>query len=189
MDDDALWMLGEQSREDSEVVLALLLAQDPAGAMREAEARDWPLVLVTHLTDCLAVAREQDDPMPADADPEEFLEYARGTNDSAREGFVALATVELLLNRVGSLSQCAFLAQWLVNRFLGAPVDPVEVDKADLMAHAETHPDAQYLVRRRASLWVTSAGHLSEGIVYGPQPGDRWHSADLDQAWFLQPRS
>lgn len=175
---------------DSEAVLSRLLSGDSAGAREEAKRRCWSLPLLETVEQALTAARVYDEPMPDDAEPEEFLEYARGTNESAQAGFVAIATVEMLVNRVGSLSQCKVLAQWLVDQLRGQPVEPVALSVDTLLAHAQAHSQAEYLVRWRGSLWVISALNLTfnEQWVYGPQPGQTVPIVDLDQVWYLAPQ-
>jgi len=188
-DQDALGCLLGQKRPDSEEVLSRLLSGDAKGAHEEAQRRDWPLSLLEAIEQELKAALENDAPMPEGADPEEFLEYARGTNESAQAGFVAIATVEMVFHRVGTLSQCKVLAQWLVDQLQGHPVEPVALSIDGLLGHAHVNPSAQYLVRWRGSVWVVSALTLSfsDQWVYGPQPGQKVPLHALDQAWHLAP--
>ena len=184
---DDLEAIFDQPPAASEAVLALLLAEDSSGARAEALARQWPLVLLEQVEEQLACARSEDVPMPPEGEPEEFLEYARGDARAAEKGLVALATWEMLYNRVGSLSQCRFLAQWMVDKYCGVPLEPVSLDLAAFVAHADEHPDGQYLVRWRAFSWVVHGKYIREGEVYGPHPGQFSRVDELNQVWYLEP--
>lgn len=185
MGKDVIEALAGQSPTASEAVLSRLLAQDAQGARIEAVGREWPLDLLSEIEDLLAHARREDEPMPPDAEPEDFLEYARGTDDSARKGLVALATLEMLINRVGSLSQCVAVAQWFVNKLRGVPLVPLEMPVSDFPAHAGAHPEAQYLLRWRAQVWVSSAEAVYAGRVMGGRPGEHVSVGELSQVWAL----
>lgn len=184
---DGLEAIFDQPPEASEAVLALLLAEDSSGARAEALARQWPLELLEKVEEQLACARSEDVPMPPDGEPEEFLEYARGDAHAAEKGLVALAAWELLDNRVGSLSQCRFLAQWLVDKYCGSPLEPVPLNLAAFAAHADEHPDGQYLVRWRAFSWVVSGMGVCDGKILGPHPGRSCRIEELHQVWYLKP--
>lgn len=172
------------------VILAFLEARNQE-AYTEGKKAGWPNSVLQDIESQIAQARQNDQPWDHEADPEEFLEYARGTDDFAKEGYEALQTWDLLIhNATLSLSQSQHLAKYLVDLFQGKQLTPVFLSPQDLLAHAENNPHAQYVVRWRSTTWVAHASSVGMGksaMIYGPVPGSSKPISELSQVWVLEP--
>ncbi len=174
--------------EEVEAVLAQALSGHPDEARRIGLRKGWPESVVHDLLETLQDAFASDAPMPPDADPEQFLEFARGTtDDAARQGHWATQAWELWSHRTGTISQCIALARWLVQQCQGHRLQPQELLLDGLRKHVESNPDGSYLLRWGNLSWVVPGYAFQQSEVLGPRGGDSVPIGLLDQAWFLKP--
>ncbi len=181
----------DQPRSIANAVILAFLEARTQDAYSQGKKAGWPNSVLQDIDAQISQARQNDQPWDKDADPEEFLEYARGSDDFAKEGYAALQTWDLFThNHTVSLSQSQYLANYLVDLFQGQFLTPVSLAPQDLMAHAQNNPDAQYLVRWRSTSWVAHASSMvmrKSEMIYGPLPGSCKPISELSQVWILEP--
>lgn len=187
LDEDLMVLVHEHDYSVSEIIFSAFFDQRTHDAYAAGQKAQWPLPILNHIEAKIMVARFNDQPWNEEDLPEDFLEFARGTDAYAKAGYWVLQTWDHLINSVGSLSQSQHLAQWLVDEFKGQPLMPVVVDPKDLEHHAKHQDRPQYLVRWRGSTWVISGFAIGGGEVLGPNTDEVKRVSELDQVWFLAP--